>query len=446
MYRPIGRLGVLVAALSSIGLLLAACVSTPPPPTMPTGLTAAAGMRSVELEWDLSDENITHYNVYQGTQLGSLEKVAQVAAGSSSHLLSDLPGLTTYFFALTAENLGGESPPTPAVAAMPFQTGLVDGQHLVLAGSPEQYLEIPHDSSLNPTDGLTIEGRLRMLDASPDCLSLVGKGYLDAYWVGVCDGTLRSYVVGGTSARDGGTIPLDAWTHFAVTSDGTTRRHYLNGVQVAEFDEDGPPTSSTDPLRIGSDAHWAFSPAALLDEIRLWDRALSAVEIQGRMNQAVTQPLPGLLGAWPLDIDGRDALGSHHGSAVGTLPFGVEGTLHSGSPTMLVAIISTPECTGGYGGVEVRHQVLPFYIGEDGEYTLTLGYDAVALAFYVYENEFDPENGADNCIGANNSGNPMVLPLSLTAGGPYYAVVIDDTFAQDQDTVFPFSLAGPNLP
>lgn len=437
-----------VGCVSVLVLVLAGCGGTPlpDPPAAPTGLTAVGGMRTVDLEWDASEDVVTHYNVFQGTSIANLKKVAEVPAGSTTHTLTDVHGFTPYLYSLTAENAGGESPLALAVPATALQTGLVQGQHMELPKGAGRYVEIPHDTALNPTNAITLEGRVKLTEASNTCDTFIGKDYQTAYWVGVCDGVLRSYLRGTGSTRDGGTIAVGAWTHFAVTSDGTTRRHYLDGVVVGEFDEDGPLTSNSTAVRIGSDIYWDFTPPALLDEIRLWNRALTGTEIQNWMDQQITESLPGLVAVWPLDYDGRDALGTFDGHLVGTPAFGLEGTIDATNPKMNVVLITTPICTSTVGGTQVRYRVHPFYVDQDAGYTLTLEHGDVALAFYVYEDEFDPTNPVANCIAAHNDGTPMVLTLDLEEGGPYYAVVFDDTFAQDQDTDYPFSLAGPFFP
>ncbi|MBX3144492.1 MAG: hypothetical protein KF813_12085 [Trueperaceae bacterium] len=437
-----------VGCLSVLVLVLVGCGGTPlpDPPAAPTGLTADGGMRTVDMQWNASEDVITHYNVYQGTHVATLRKVAEVPAGSTSHTLTDVHGFTPYLYSLSAVNAGGESPLALAVPATALQTGLVEGQHLALPKGSGRYVEIPHDPALNPTNAITIEGRVQLTAASTSCDSLIGKEYETAYWVGVCNGVLRSYLRGTGSNRDGGTISVGVWTHFAVTSDGTTRRHYLDGAVVAEFEEAGPLTTNSSAVRIGSDVSWDYAPPALFDEFRIWNRALTGTEIQSWMDQEITESLPGLVAVWPLDFDGRDALGSFDGDLAGTPAFGLEGTIDAATPTMPVVLIITPNCTSDLGGTMVRHKVHPFYVDQDAGYTLTLEHGDVALAFIVYEDEFDPTEPRTNCIAAHNDGTPMVLTLDLEAGGPYYAVVFDDTFAQDQDTVYPFSLAGPFFP
>src|SRR6478672_8181871 len=126
-----------------------------------------------------------------------------------------------------------------------------------LSASNPGYVLIPQSAALNPTSAITIEFWVGADNQPTDstCKSLVGKDYTTSYWVGICgtSRTLRSYLKGSSSLFDGGTIPLSELTHIAVTFDGTTRRHYINGELVASHAETGPLTTTTSELRIGSD-------------------------------------------------------------------------------------------------------------------------------------------------------------------------------------------------
>ena len=53
---------------------------------------------------------------------------------------------------------------------------------------------------------------------------------------------------GERDARGPATLPAGAWTHLAVTYDGTTVRRFVNGTEVATKAAGGPMTASTRPL------------------------------------------------------------------------------------------------------------------------------------------------------------------------------------------------------
>lgn len=81
---------------------------------------------------------------------------------------------------------------------------------------------------------------------------------------------------------------LNAWIHLAVTYDGTTERLYVNGTEIALRSLQGSAQISTGALRIGGNSMWGEYFKGNLDEIRIYNRALSAGEIQTDMNTAIT--------------------------------------------------------------------------------------------------------------------------------------------------------------
>jgi glucose/arabinose dehydrogenase/PKD repeat protein len=94
----------------------------------------------------------------------------------------------------------------------------------------------------------------------------------------------------GGEQRTRGTaqLPLNAWTHLAATYDGTTLRLYVNGAQVSSKAQTGAVAASTGPLKLGGNAIWGEWYAGLMDDVRVYDRALTTAEIQGDM----TRPAP----------------------------------------------------------------------------------------------------------------------------------------------------------
>ena len=220
-----------------------------------------------------------------------------------------------------------------AAQAQPFGGFLVLQGNTVAAGEGHGYVRIPHSPALNPTGSITIEMwvKLQTPFTGQLCRSLIGKDFTEAWWLGVCSQTLRSYTRGGGSSHDGGTIPDNRWTHIAVTSDGTVVRHYINGVEVAHFDANGAPTTSPDELRIGSDVSWQYSPQGKIDEVRLWNVARTALEIQSTLGIAISTPQPGLVAVWSFDGNTNDVVGPHEGTLMGSATLGADPAPPAGS-------------------------------------------------------------------------------------------------------------------
>lgn len=80
-------------------------------------------------------------------------------------------------------------------------------------------------------------------------------------------------------------IPMSAWTHLAATYDGSVLRLYVNGDMVSEKSMSGSIVSTSGALCIGGDTVWGEFFDGLIDEVRVYDRALSAGEIADAAGQ-----------------------------------------------------------------------------------------------------------------------------------------------------------------
>lgn len=241
------------------------------------------------------------------------------------------------------------------------------GAWLTLAGQPTHgYVRVADSASLNPTGAFTFEAWVSITNgpAGEDCRTIAGKNYLQAWWIGLCRvpgtaagrPTLRSYLKGGSSQRNGGEIEPGRWTHIAVVSNGAQRFHYINGELAATFAEPaGPLTTSTSELRIGSDVSWQFTPAGGIDEVRLWNVARTLEQIRAGMQAPITAPQGGLIAVWGFDGNAQDVVGPHDGSTqgagVGFLTFPV--ALSCGATT------ATTHCLLGRFAVTARWRTNP---------------------------------------------------------------------------------------
>ncbi|MFN7966978.1 MAG: LamG-like jellyroll fold domain-containing protein [Acidobacteriota bacterium] len=109
--------------------------------------------------------------------------------------------------------------------------------------------------------------------------------------------------IGGSlrDARGGTQLPLNTWTHLAATYDGTTIRMYVNATQVGTRTIAGAILTSNSPLQIGGNRIWNDEWfTGRIDEVRVYDRALSPAEITSDMNTPITDlPIDNTVeGAW----------------------------------------------------------------------------------------------------------------------------------------------------
>jgi hypothetical protein len=190
-------------------------------------------------------------------------------------------------------------------AAQPFGAWLVKG-------SAQGYVAIPASSAFDFTNGFTFEAWASGSD-SGGCSSLAGKNFTKAFWIGVCGSTLRSYLRGSGSFLDGGTVPTD-WTHIAVTWDGTTHKHYIDGELVKSRVETGPMTASTDELRIFGDVAFQLTYNGAIDEVRFWNVARTQDEIRSTITKTINAPQAGLVAVYHLDGSAVDSIAGHNGA------------------------------------------------------------------------------------------------------------------------------------
>jgi hypothetical protein len=221
------------------------------------------------------------------------------------------------------------------MSAQPFGSWLVRTS-TTTAG----FVEIPHSSAFDFSTGFTLEAWVNGSDTG-SCTSIAGKRFTNAWWIGVCGTTLRSYIKGTSSLVDGGKVAANDWVHIAVTYDGTTRKHYIDGELVQSRAESGPMLTNTDPIRLDSDVAYNFSYGSL-DEVRIWNVARSQAEIRGSINKTINAPTAGLVAVYHLDGSGADSIGGHNG-----LPSGPVAYLNAPVALTCGSTTSTQLCLSG---------------------------------------------------------------------------------------------------
>jgi hypothetical protein len=92
-----------------------------------------------------------------------------------------------------------------------------------------------------------------------------------------------TWTSGNQNTTGGTALVVNTWTHLAATFDGTMVRLYVNGVQVASQAQTTLLAPTTGTLQIGANAYGEFF-AGRIDEMRIYNRALSAAEISTDMN------------------------------------------------------------------------------------------------------------------------------------------------------------------
>jgi hypothetical protein len=151
---------------------------------------------------------------------------------------------------------------------------------------------VADNAKLDLTKGMTLEAWVRPSTISGSRPVII-KERSDGPTYGMYGNTSTSspaaYAAVSSSQNIRGTaqLPLNVWHHLATTYDGVTLRLYVDGVQVASRAIAGSISVSSGALRIGANSIWGHWFAGLIDEVRIYNRALSATELKADMAKAI---------------------------------------------------------------------------------------------------------------------------------------------------------------
>ncbi|MUU77549.1 LamG-like jellyroll fold domain-containing protein [Winogradskyella endarachnes] len=130
-----------------------------------------------------------------------------------------------------------------------------------------------------------------------------------------------SFISGGTNANlsstSTGIITADTWTHVAFVLDNGTGYLYVDGAEVGTGNLSGVNTTSSTDLRIGQRVPGGtIRFLGKIDEVRIWNVALSPSEIMANMNSEICPSTAGLTAYYQFNegMDGAD------NTTVDTLP------------------------------------------------------------------------------------------------------------------------------
>jgi hypothetical protein len=146
---------------------------------------------------------------------------------------------------------------------------------------------VPDSPSLRLTTGMTLEAWVFPTTVNAVWRDVIYKGN-DDYYVEATSSNGRPVgggTFGGNNGEAYGTANLAAntWTHLAATYDGTTLRFYVNGTQVSSTPRTGAIATSAGVLGIGGDPLWGQYLSGRIDDVRIYNRALTQAQIQTAM-------------------------------------------------------------------------------------------------------------------------------------------------------------------
>ncbi|WP_161990728.1 LamG-like jellyroll fold domain-containing protein [Chryseobacterium viscerum] len=175
---------------------------------------------------------------------------------------------------------------------------------------------------------------VRSLNSQNNIISGGDSDGLHAFWIPNSSGKLSAGHNGDWYAlEDSVPLSINTWHHVAVTYDAasTTMKLYKDG-QLRSTKTDVDPVDEGNMVRIGAFNDAANSFTGTMDEVRIWNRALSSSEIANTMNCELSGPETGLIAYYKfnqgianannasvttlLDSSGNNYHGTLHGFAL----------------------------------------------------------------------------------------------------------------------------------
>jgi len=167
-----------------------------------------------------------------------------------------------------------------------------NGSALSFNGS-SAYVQVADSASLHLTTAMTLEAWL-----NPSALGTAWRTVLFktqtggmVYSLYANQDTTRPIgqvnIGGEVNAIGSAALTLNAWSHLAATYDGSALRLYVNGTLVTTTLSVGTIPISTGVLRMGGNSVWGEWYKGLIDDVRIYNRALTQAQIQTDMNTPV---------------------------------------------------------------------------------------------------------------------------------------------------------------
>jgi hypothetical protein len=152
---------------------------------------------------------------------------------------------------------------------------------------------INSSASLNFSSAMTLEAWVYPTATQSGWRTVVQK-QTDAFLLHASSNSPLSPAGGGTFngtvsfVSNPSAIALNTWTHLAVTYDGATIRLYVNGLLTASQAQTGALETNANAIRIGGNVPYGEYFLGRIDEVRIYNRALSLAELQTDMALPVT--------------------------------------------------------------------------------------------------------------------------------------------------------------
>ncbi|NUP15015.1 MAG: LamG domain-containing protein [Streptomyces sp.] len=153
----------------------------------------------------------------------------------------------------------------------------------------DRVLIVPGAPELNPSSAMTLEAWVQSADDRPDCLIAAKMIDQTDFSAGISMTNSGFRIDGEFQGMYHGPLPAGEWFHLAVVSDGALMRLVVNGVEEFSAPVSGNIDSGSGPLVIGGQGDLTSCFAGIVDEVRLYARALTNEEVARDMVTAIAQ-------------------------------------------------------------------------------------------------------------------------------------------------------------
>ncbi|MAU34058.1 hypothetical protein CMN23_02935 [Candidatus Saccharibacteria bacterium] len=160
------------------------------------------------------------------------------------------------------------------------QNGKSESAYSFANGSSQQ-IQCGNEASLRPSSQITISTWIYPTAYSSSIHGIVNYGG-GGYWLNLNTDGSPSFYITDSNVTTSEIIPLNQWTHLVGVYDGSTRTIYRNGEVLVSNAKTGPIsnyaglTCQIGSVKDVSDRYFRGS----IDDVRIFDRALPAAEIQ----------------------------------------------------------------------------------------------------------------------------------------------------------------------
>ena len=151
------------------------------------------------------------------------------------------------------------------------------------------WVTVAGDRSLDLSGGMTLAAWVRPLARGR---TVVVKESVNRLSYGLYARPSGHVFTTAEHALRGRALKRKRWSHLAMTWDGLIMRVYVNGAEASRATLIGTAKTAAGPLRIGGNAIWPEFFKGTIDEVRIYDRALTAAEIVRARDTAITPGAP----------------------------------------------------------------------------------------------------------------------------------------------------------